>query len=209
MAFLLGPKEKKSRALGENLFLKAERSQSQKSAMVRRAYRPGMHGKMRRSLSEYGEQLSEKQKLKLSYGLREQQLARYVEESLSQQKLPAADALIRALETRVDNAVFRLGLAPARSIARSLVSHGHIMVNGRRADIPSMHVRPGDAISIRPESQKKKAFEGIDARLKKYQPPSWLALDPKSLTGTLTGWPTAEEARLPFSISLILEFYSR
>ncbi|MFN7088627.1 MAG: 30S ribosomal protein S4, partial [Candidatus Paceibacteria bacterium] len=128
MAYLLGPKEKKSRALGVNLFLKAERSASQKSAMIRRPYRPGMHGKVRRGLSEYGYQLQEKQKLKLTYGLREAQLKNYVRRALSAKDITATEALSRLLETRLDSLVFRAGFAPSRSVARSIVSHGHIAV---------------------------------------------------------------------------------
>lgn len=209
MAFLLGPKEKKSRAVGENLFLKAERSQSQKSAMVRRPSRPGMHGRARRSLSEYGLQLLEKQKLKWSYGLRERQLENYIDRALSQNKLSSSEALVRFLETRLDNVVFRMGLAPSRSVARALTSHGHFLVSGRRVNLPSFAVRPGDTVSIRPGSRSKKMFEGLGERLKKYSPPKWLVLDKEALSGKVASWPTPDEAKVSFDISLILEFYSR
>ncbi|MBI2633822.1 MAG: 30S ribosomal protein S4 [Parcubacteria group bacterium] len=141
MPYLLGPKEKKSRALGTNLFLKAERSTSQKSAMVRRPYRPGAHGKRRRGLSEFGIELHEKQKVRLTYGMRERQFEKYVEKAMSQKTVTSQEALARLLETRIDSLVFRAGLAPSRSIARFLVSHGHIVVDGRRADIPSLLFR--------------------------------------------------------------------
>lgn len=193
----------------ENLFLKAERSLSQKSAMVRRPTRPGMHGKVRRSLSEYGEQLLEKQKIRLTYGLRERQFERYIDEALSQQKLPASEYLVRALESRLDNAVFRLGWAPSRSVARIVVSHGHILVNGRRVDVPSFSLKPGDRVELRPTSRDKKIFSGLQDRLKKYAVPKWLELDKPNLSAKVLAWPGSEDAQLSFNIQLVLEFYSR
>ncbi|MBI1975083.1 MAG: 30S ribosomal protein S4 [Parcubacteria group bacterium] len=209
MSFVLGPKEKKSRALGENLFLKGERSQSQKSAMVRRPFRPGMHGKSRRTLSEYGLQLAEKQKVRLSYGLREKQFAKYIASALAQSKVPGQEALVRFLESRLDNVVFRAGLAQSRSVARVVVSHGHVTVNGRRADLPSLSLRPGDLVGIRLQSKSKKIFGGLEERLKKYGPPKWISLDKKELSAKVVTWPTPDETKLPFNIPLILEFYSR
>lgn len=209
MAYLLGPKEKRSRALGVNLFLKAERSASQKSAMVRKPYRPGMHGKRRRSLSEYGLQLSEKQKVKLTYGLRERQLAKYVREALRQKAQTTTDALARYLETRLDSLIFRAGLAPARSIARELVSHGHVVVDGKRVDIPSMQLKLGKAFGIRPESKNKKVFQNLPNYLKKYEPPAWLLVDKEHWTAKLKEWPTLEGLHFPFNLSLVIEFYSR
>ncbi len=208
MAYLLGPKEKKSRALGENLFLKAERSASPKSAYLRRPYRPGVHGKTKRQLSEYGLQLQEKQKLKLVYGLRERQLKRYFKNALKE-KTATAEALARILETRLDSVVFRMGFAPSRSIARSLVSHGHFLVNGRRSNIPSHVIEPGDKVSLRPQSINKSFVEQIRQHLKRYQIPQWLEVDKESLQGKLVRWPTFEELKLPFNFGRIIEFYSK
>jgi len=209
MAYLLGPKEKKSRALGVNLFLKAERSGSQKSAMVRRPYRPGMHGKARRSRSEFGLQLAEKQKLRLSYGLRERQLVQYVKEALRAKDITTPEALSRALESRLDSLVFRVGFAPSRSVARFLVSHGHCTVDGRRVDIPSMQLKPGQIFAIRLESKGKKFFENLSQTIKKHEPPSWISLDRENWTAKVASWPTPDQLQIPFNLSLVVEFYSR
>lgn len=209
MVYVTGPKEKKSRALGTNLFLKAERSTTQKSAMVRRPYRPGAHGKRRRGLSEFGVELHEKQKVRLTYGMRERQFEKYVEEALRQKTLTPQEALVRHLETRVDSLVFRAGFAPSRSVARFLVSHGHIVVDGRRIDIPGLQLKPGQSFAIRPESKEKKLFSNLPTYLKKYQPPEWLLLDKESLTAKLKDWPSLDQLHSPFDLALVLEFYSR
>jgi len=208
MAYLLGPKEKKSRGVGENLFLKAERSATSKSAFLRRPYRPGVHGKSRRQISEYGAQLAEKQKLRLVYGLRERQLKRYYKEALKE-KLSTPEALARKLEMRLDSVVFRAGFSASRSIARSMVSHGHFTVNGRRVDIPSHSLRPGDIVAIRRESVGKKPLENIRQHLKRYTVPAWLAVDKDKISAKIQRWPNLEELKIPFNLNLIIEFYSK
>ncbi len=207
--FVRGPKEKKSRALGENLMLKAVRSTSQKSALIRKPYRPGMHGKRRRMLSEYGAQLAEKQKVKLVYGLSERNIRAYVEEAIHGKKVSAPEQLVRRLELRLDNIVFRSGLAPARSVARQMVSHGHIWANGRRVSIPSQQMRLGDVITIRPQSREKKIFEDLAARMKKYDSPTWLALDKGKTEVKVTGYPTVEDSQVKADLALVIEYYSR
>lgn len=208
MAYVLGPKEKRSRALGENLFLKAERSATSKSAYLRRSYRPGVHGKRRRQLSEYGAQLHEKQKLKLAYGLRERQLVRYFKQALKE-KLSTPEALAKILETRLDSVVFRMGFAPSRSIARALVSHGHFAVNGRRTNIPSYALRPGDKVALQPRSSRKAFVERIRQHLKRYDPPKWLSVDKEAMAGTLVRLPSLEELQIPYNLGRIIEFYSK
>lgn len=208
MAYVLGPKEKRSRALGENLFLKAERSATSKSAYLRRSYRPGMHGKRRRQFSEYGLQLHEKQKIKLAYGLRERQLMRYFANALKE-KTSTPAALARILETRLDSVVFRMGFAPSRSIARSLVSHGHFAVNGRRTNIPSHVLRPGDKVMLRPQSAQKSFVERIRQHLKRYDAPNWLAVEKETLGGSVVRWPGLEELQIPYNLGRIIEFYSK
>lgn len=208
MAYLRGPKEKKSRAVGENLFLKAERSATSKSAYLRRPYRPGVHGKRRRQLSEYGVQLLEKQKLRLVYGLTERQLKRYLGEALKE-RLVTAEALARKLETRLDSIVFRMGFVPSRSVARSLVSHGHFAVNSRRITIPSFRVKPGDAVSIRQRSANAKFVDEIRVRIKRYEPPSWLSVEKEKFQGEVLRWPSLEELKIPHNLNLIVEFYSK
>lgn len=208
MAYILGPKEKRSRSVGENLFLKAERSTTSKSAYLRRSYRPGMHGKKRRKISAYGSELLEKQKVKLVYGLRERHLERYFEQALSE-KTSTPDALARILESRLDSIAFRMGLAPSRSIARAIVSHGHLTVNGRRSNAPSHVLRAGDRVAIRQKSTSKAFIEKINQHLKRYEPPNWLSVDKNNLTGEILRLPSLEELQLPYNFGRIVEFYSK
>jgi len=183
--------------------------------MIKKAYPPGNTGKRRgRALSEYGKELKEKQKLKGWYGLRERQFSKYVKEVLEKAHRAKgaanpAELLVKELESRLDNTVFRLGLAPNRAQARQLVSHGHFLVNGKPVDIPSFSLRKGDKISIRPNSLKKPVFEKLPANLKKYQTPSWLKLDKEKMEGEFIGVPNLEEVAPPAEISSIFEFYSR
>lgn len=200
------------RRLGEKLFLKGEKCLSPKCPLIRRPYPPGQKGKRRfRRLSEYGKQLKEKQKLKKWYSLRERQFKKYVREVLeSRRKIEDAPSLlIKKLERRLDNVIFRLGVADSRSQARQLVSHGHFLVNGKPVNIPSFLVKKGDKITLRASSKKKSIFQNLQVKLKKYQPPSWLSFDVKSLIGEVVGSPTLEEAAPPADISAIFEFYSR
>lgn len=194
--------EKKERALGAKLFLKAERCSSPKCVTVRRPYRPGLHGQKRYSLSEYGKQLREKQKIQISYGLNSRQM-----QNLFKKKKP--DEIIKILETRLDRVLFLLGLAGSMRIARQLVSHGHITVNGRRVTIPSCRVRISDVVAIRPGSIRMKVFEDLRTKLKQYEPPSWLTLDKEKLEGKCLAEPDASNIVLPFDINLVVQFYSR
>ncbi|MDP3795040.1 MAG: 30S ribosomal protein S4 [bacterium] len=198
------------RHVGEKLFLKGERCFTPKCAVVRKPYKPGVHGKRRgRAPSEYGRQLLEKQKLKALYGVREEQFRRYIA-SASGQESNNIEALLSGLERRLDNAVFRLGLGFSRSIARQLTSHGHILVNGKRITIPSYPVGPGDVLTIRKESADKGPFKDVSERLKKYTPPAWLTLDLEKLEGKVVRLPTLEDIGTPpANIQTILEYYSR
>ena len=196
-------KEKKERSLGVKLFIKAERCNSPKCAMVRHPYRPGMHGqKHRRILSDYGRQLQEKQKAQLLYGFNTRQMQNLFSRHSQE------DILLR-LETRLDHVVFLLGFAKSPRIARQLVSHGHILVNGRKVTIPSFRVRIGDIMRIRPESRDGKLFEDIHARLKEYSAPSWLELKPEQLEGKCVSNPQLEGLQLPFDINLVVQFFAR
>lgn len=204
-----GPKDKKSRRVGVKLFLKGERDASPKSAMVRRPYPPGVHGQTsRRTSSEYGLQLLEKQKLRLTYGILERQFKKYFLEAQKHQGV-TTDLLIERLESRLDNAVYRLGFAPSRSAARQLVSHGHITVNEKKVRIPSCAIRVGDVVAIRPGSRGKGIARDLAGHLKKYEPPSWLSLDKEKLEGAVKAKPAKEEAGIPADIQKIVEFYSR
>lgn len=208
---MLGPKEKKERALGERLHLKGTRCDSPKCAAVRRPYPPGPHGKNRRkALSDFGKQLKEKQKFKLTYLLDERNLTRLFGEAVKNAKQSAGGVgakFLELLERRLDNVIFRMGIAPSRLAARQLVLHGHIFVNGRRTRSPGYEVRPNDKISIRKESAAEGPFKDLREKLKSYDMPKWLALDPESLEGRVTALPM--DVDMPFEISLLVEAFSK
>ena len=176
-------REKLERALGTKLFLKGDRCNSPKCAMVRRPSRPGMHGgKRRRAGSEYNQQLLEKQKIKISYGLREAQMEKIVKEALTKTG-SVGESIVNYLERQLPNAIFRLGLASSRVVARQLVNHGHFLVNNKKVSVPSYSVRIGDVVSIKPSSQNLLIFKDLSNKLKKYDSPDWLFLDKEKLEG--------------------------
>lgn len=195
-----------SRRLGINLFQKCAKAYS------RRPYPPGPKKKRSPSpLSEYGHELREKQKLRYLYNIKERQFRNYVKDILKKggkvENAPAV--LMQTLERRLDNVVFRLGFAVSRQQARQMVSHGHFMVNQRKVNIPSYQVKIGDRISVRPRSIKKAIFQNIELKLAKYELPSWLKLDKKTLQAHVVGYPSFEEIAPPVEIASIFEFYSR
>jgi small subunit ribosomal protein S4 len=180
--------------------------------MLKRAYPPGPKRKRRtRGFSEYGKELSEKQKLKNWYNLKERQFRKYVKEVLQKRGKVEDEALllIKTLESRLDNVVFRLGFAKSRMQAKQLVSHGHFLVNGKSIDAPSYPVKKGDIITLKPQKVKKSIFQNLKNLLKKYKPPAWLELNVEKLEGKVVGEPNLEEAAPPVEISAIFEFYSR
>ena len=206
------------RRAGIKLFLKGERCNSQKCAMIKRPYPPGMKGTRKtRGISEYGKELKEKQKLKNWYNLSETQFANYVKESLAMSRRPsarstnqdAASILIRKLENRLDNMVFRFGFASSRPLARQMISHGHFFVNGKPVNIPSLQTKQGDKIRIRPNSSKTKYFKDIIPELKKKQIVSWLKFNADKLEGEVVSSPVLEEIAPPVEISAAFEYYSR
>jgi|SRR3989344_4886141 len=211
MARYRGPKEKIERRLGEKLFLKGERSYSPKSATVKKPYPPGMHGqKGSRKLSEFGQQLRSKQKVKNVYRMLEKQFKSYIKASLKSKGEPYA-AIVNRLETRLDNAVFRMGLGQSRDQAKQIVSHGHILVNGRKTNIPSYQVVRGDVISVREGSSKSPYFTSLVPQwIKKYESPSWIQVDKDKLTAKIVGLPTLMDSGIqPNDLQAIIEFYSR
>jgi len=206
---MIDSKCKKCRRAGQKLFLKGERCFTPKCAMVKKAYPPGVHGKKRKpALSEYGAQLAEKQKLRRIYNISERQLKKYFQEA-AKAKGVVTETLLKKLETRIDNAVFRLGLAESRMKARQIVSHGHILLNGRRVNIPSINLKRGDIIEIKKNSLKKSLFKNLETRLKKYKLPSWLSLDKKEMKATILGLPLKEEIEVPVDLFMVVEYYSR
>jgi len=211
MARYTGPREKIERRLGEKLFLKGERSHSQKSAMVKKPYPPGIHGRSRPGkLSEYGQQLKSKQKVKNIYRLLEKQFKNYVKSSVTSKKSPY-ELIINKLEHRLDNVVFRSGLAQSRDQARQLVNHGHITVNGKKVSIPSYQVSIGDTISVREGSKKSPYFSSLMPQwFKSYEAPSWITIDKEKVMSVMKGHPIPEETGIRTEdLQSIIEFYSR
>ncbi len=201
------------RRLGVKLFLKGERCLSPKCSIIKKPYPPGEKRKRRRigASSEYAKELAEKQKLRNWYNLRENQFRNYVKEILAKNTRTddAGTLLIRKLEGRLDNMVFRMGFVSSRRQARQLVSHGHLLVNGRKVNIPSFQTKKGDIISFRPVSCGKAFFQNLTTTLKKYQPPSWIKINVKKLEGEIARIPNLEEIIPPAEISAIFEYYSR
>ena len=200
------------RRLGTKLFLKGDRCVSIKCAIIKRPYPPGEKAKKRRgSLSEYGKELREKQKLKNWYNLSEKQFGRYVMEVLNKRsKLEdAGTLLIKKLENRLDNTVFQAGFAVSRIQARQLISHGYFLVNRRKINIPSYQVKKGDKISLHPKTNKKNIFHSIVLFLKKRKAPSWIKVDQEKLEAEIIGQANLEETTPPAEISSIFEFYSK
>lgn len=182
----------------------------EKCALKRKPYPPGEHGKsFRRGGSEYGLQLKEKQKVKFLYGLRERQFKNYAASAASQHKVPAGEALVLSLESRLDNIVYKLGFAPTRASARQMVNHGHVGVNGRRVNIPSCQVKVEDTIELRKESRPKGLFANLELTIKKYNPPEWLELNKSEFRGKMISSPSTSELAKSYNINAIVEYYSR
>lgn len=193
------------------LFLKGERCYTPKCAIEKRNTPPGMHGggrRFNRKVSDYGRQLREKQKVRRIYGVYERQFRGYFRRALKTTGLTGA-TLLQQLEQRMDNVVFRLGFATSRSQARQLVTHGHFAVNGRKVDIASYHVRPGDIVQVRDRSRSMAYFKDLAEPLTKHTPPKWLSLDPAALAGTVTALPERDDIDIPINEQLIVEYYSR
>jgi len=198
--------------MGVKLFLKGDKCFSPKCPLVRKPYPPGQRKKRRtRGLSEYGKELKEKQKLRNWYNLREKQFQNYVRSVLNTRSKTedTETLLIRLLESRLDNVIFRLGFATSRTQARQLISHGHFLINEKPINIPSYSVKKGDKVNLKPSSLNKAAFKSIQTKIKKIKPPSWLELNAENLEAKVTGLPSYEEASPPAEISSIFEFYSR
>ncbi|HAF70257.1 TPA: 30S ribosomal protein S4 [Candidatus Acetothermia bacterium] len=192
---------------GVKLFLKGDRCYSDKCALSRRPYAPGQHGRFRRRATQFAIHLREKQKAKRIYGVREGQFRRYVELA-KKRKGVTGEALLKILERRLDNVVYRAGFAYSRDQARQLVSHGHFLVNGRHLDIPSYLVREGDMVEVRPQS-KEKLRELVKGASERRPLPGWLSRDLEALRIQVASEPQVEELDQSIETSLIVEFYSR
>ncbi|MCF6097639.1 30S ribosomal protein S4 [Thermovorax subterraneus] len=208
MARYTGPVCRLCRREGIKLYLKGERCYTPKCAIDRRGYAPGQHGQMKRKLTEYGLQLREKQKAKRIYGVLEQQFKIYFEEA-SRRKGVTGENLLRLLECRLDNVVYRLGFAKSRAQARQIVRHGHIEVNGKKVDIPSYQVRPGDVIAVREKSRSLELFKEMAELGKGKVMPEWLSVNYDTLSGEVLRYPNREDIDVPIQEHLIVELYSK
>lgn len=208
MAKYRGPVCRLCRREGVKLFLKGSRCMTEKCAVERRAYPPGQHGQGRQRVSEYSAQLREKQKLKRIYGILERQFRGTFEKAERQQGV-TGENLLRALERRLDNVVYRSGFAASRREARMLVNHGHYRVNGRKVDKPSFMVSEGDVLEVKERSRQivpiQAALEGVDGR----GVPAWLDLDRANFKATVVGLPTKDEIAMPVNEQLVVDLYSR
>jgi small subunit ribosomal protein S4 len=209
MARYLGAVCRLCRREGMKLFLKGERCYTDKCAIEKRNVPPGQHGRARKAkMVGYGVQLREKQKVKRTYGILENQFRRYFE-AADRQKGITGQLLLQMLERRLDNVVYRLGFATSRPQARQLVRHGHFMVNGRKVDIPSFAVRLGDTIAVRSTSATNVTIQHATEEVKGRGVPEWLLLDLGALSGRISALPTREQINLPVEEQLIVELYSK
>lgn len=190
------------------LFLKGERCYTSKCAIERRKYAPGQHGQRQRKLAEYGVQLREKQKLKRIYRVLERQFRNYFKEAV-RRKGVTGEILLQLLELRMDNVVYRLGFGLSRRQARQLVNHAHFQVNGKKVNIPSYQMRPGDVVSVAPRSREAGAIVEAIQSTGGRRVPEWLSLDTAAMSGQVQAVPTRDQIDTLVNEALIVEFYSR
>ena len=209
MARYTGPVCRLCRREGMKLFLKGERCYTEKCAIEKRNLPPGQHGKLRKAkVVGYRLQLREKQKVKRIYGVLENQFRRYFEMADRTRGI-TGETLLQLLERRLDNVLYRLGLATSRAQARQLARHGHFTVNGRKVDIPSYQVKPGDVVGVRASSAENPAIQHALEEVKGRGVPEWLSFDQGTMSGRIASLPTREQINLPVQEQLIVELYSK
>ncbi len=208
MARITGAVCRLCRREGLKLFLKGDRCFKEKCAFERRGYAPGQHGRRRTKVQNYGIQLREKQKVKRMYGVLERQFRGYFARAARSKGITGAN-LLQTLERRLDNVVYRLGFASSRSMARQLVAHGHIQVNGRKLSVPSALVKPGSVVTLREKSRKNEQIKICLDTAKGRGVPGWLELDADQFQGTVRQLPTRDEIVMPIQEQLIVELYSK
>jgi len=208
LARYTGPSCRLCRRENTELYLKGDRCYTDKCAIKRRNYPPGQHGQGRTKISAYGTQLREKQKVRRIYGLLEKQFRGYFTEA-DRMKGVTGENLLFLLEKRLDNVVYRLGFASSRTEARQLVMHGHFTLNGRKADIPSMQLKPGDIVLLKDKSRKIAAINDSLESVVRRGVPQWLELDKDSFRGSVKGLPAREDITTPIQEQLIVELYSK
>lgn len=208
MSRYTGPVCRLCRAEGTKLFLKGDRCYTEKCGLTKRNSRPGQHGTRRGKMSEYGLRLREKQKLRRFYGLNETQFSTIYEKASN---LPGQTGhnFLQLLERRIDNIVYRLGFGVSRSQARQLVSHGHFTVNGRKLDIPSAILRPGDVVAVAEGSRDMVLLKENSEAAAVRSIPAWLSFNPDSMTGNVLTVPVREQIEVPVNEQLVVEFYAR
>ena len=206
MAKLIGPSCRQCRREGCKLFLKGDRCTSKKCAFDRRQSLPGQHGAARKRVTEYGLQLREKQKVKRAYGILEKQFRKYYEEA-ERMKGVTGENMLSLIERRLDNVVYRMGIGASRSECRQIVNHGHITVNGKRVNVPSYIVKPGDVIAIKENKKDLQMFK--DLKGMKIIMPKWLEFNSEKLEGKILANPSREDIDLNIKEHLIIELYSR
>jgi small subunit ribosomal protein S4 len=193
---------------GEKLFLKGERCYTNKCSIAKRSYAPGQHGQQKKKMSEYGIQLREKQKARRFYGILESQFRKYFEMASSKKGI-TGENLLQILETRFDNAIYRLGLATSRPEARQLVNHGHFQINGKNVNIPSYLLKVGDVITVKGKSKSSPKVKSIIEITGSKVIPKWLEFDAEELSGKVVALPSREDTDLPIREHLIVELYSK
>lgn len=208
MARYTGPVCRLCRREGAKLYLKGDRCYTGKCAIDRRGYAPGQHGQGRKKMSEYGIQLREKQKARRIYGILENQFRNYFEKAEAQKGV-TGENLLRLLEKRLDNVVYRLGLAGSRVEARQLVRHGHFTVNGKKVNIPSYLTRVGEVVEVREKSRDLTRIKELAEQAARKTPPAWLEFNADQLAGKVVAVPSREEIDIPVEEHLIVELYSR
>ena len=208
MARYVGPVCRQCRREGMKLYLKGDKCYSDKCPVSRRTYAPGQHGQGRKKASEYGIQLREKQKTRRTYGVLERQFRNYFDKAERQKGITGENLLV-LLERRIDNIVYRLGLAASRPQARQLVRHGHFTVNGRRVNIPSALLKAGDVLQVAENSKSSPLMKELAEGLSHKTPPAWLELSAADMSGKVVRYPSREEIDVPVQEHLIVELYSR
>jgi len=208
MARYTGPVERIERRLGVSLELKGERRLAGKSALDRRPYAPGQHGQRRAKISEYGQQLREKQKIKYYYGVLEKQFRKFFKEA-NRQEGSTGENLIKLLERRLDNVVYRMGFATTRRFARQLVTHGHVLVNGKKVNIPSYIVKEGDRIEIREKSKNNPQIKRALELTAQTGIAPWVDVDKEKMVGVFQRIPERSEVNIPVEERLVVELYSK
>ncbi|MDP8904878.1 MAG: 30S ribosomal protein S4 [Chloroflexota bacterium] len=203
-----GPVSRLCRREGMKLFLKGAKCYTKKCPFERRPTPPGQHGVRRRKMSGYGVQLREKQKIRRVYSVHERQFKRYFETAEGRPGV-TGENLLRLLETRLDNVVFRMGFATSRAQARQLVSHGHFTVNGRATNVPSYQVHEGDRVEVRQASRRQPLFKSLAEVIRGAQRPDWLSVDPDKLSGSVSTLPRRDQMPLELNEQLVVEYYSR